>query len=259
MSPARPSLLELLRTLDPTETATEALRSSRHNPTLRQAVERERARLARMSRHEGLKLTPGPELVAGADEVGRGPMAGPLVAAAVAFRRIPWIPGLRDSKKLQPEEREAMVPWIHAQAETCALAVIPIEELNGPQGNIHSHSLRAVALCVEGLAPRPDRLLMDGKFTVQDLPLPQKAIVKGDDCCVSVAAASVLAKVHRDRMMVELDAAFPGYGFAQHKGYCTAEHLEALDRLGVSPVHRTHFVRVRERTTPYVQGVLSFD
>src|SRR5690606_20223816 len=105
-------LVEVLTSLDPTQGPTEALRAARKDPDLRAFVEAERRRLARMTRHEGLRLTPGEEVVAGADEVGRGPIAGPLVAAAVAFRRLPWIPGLRDSKKLQPEEREAMVPWI---------------------------------------------------------------------------------------------------------------------------------------------------
>lgn len=250
-------LVDLLNSLDPGETPTQALRSAARDPELRSFVERERRRLERMSRYEGLRFTPGEELVAGADEVGRGPMAGPLVAAAVTFRRVPWIPGLRDSKKLQPEEREAMVPWIRAQAESFALCVVSVEDLNS-RGTIHSHSLEAMRDCVSRLSPAPDRLLVDGKFQVDGLALPQQAVVKGDDCCVTVAAASVLAKVHRDRMMTDLDAAWPGYGFARHKGYCTPDHLEALDALGPCPLHRVRFGRVRELCASGVQGTLDF-
>lgn len=253
-------LVQVLTTLDPSLGPTEALRAARQDPELRAFVEAERRRLARMSRHEGLRLTPGEEIVAGADEVGRGPIAGPLVAAAVAFRRLPWIPGLRDSKKLQPEEREAMVPWIRAQAESWAVQEVSVDDLNGPMGTIHSHSLEAMHRCLRRLEPRPHRVLVDGKFMIAGLDVPQKAVVRGDDCCVTVAAASVLAKVHRDRLMMDLDGLWPGYGLARHKGYCTAEHLEALEKLGPCDIHRTRFVRIRElRGDLPVQGLLDFD
>lgn len=255
MSPARSwSLLDLLKS-GPHPTARDLLSSLPAWPGLASYVEREQARLEAMNLRDRLGAAPGGSLVAGADEVGRGPMAGPLVAAAVALAKVPWIPGLRDSKKLQPEEREAMVPWILAQAQATAICVVPVEELNAG-GTIHSHSLAAMRRCVARLAPLPDRLLVDGKFPLPDLSLPQEAVIGGDDRCLSVAAASVLAKVHRDRLMAELDAAFPGYGFARHKGYCTAEHAEALERLGPCPLHRTRFGRVQARTAARVQGTL---
>lgn len=257
-SPGRGGLLARLGRLVPGQSALEALQSAEADPRLRAFLEKESLRLARMSRHEAFG-EPREVLVAGADEVGRGPMAGPLVAAAVAFRSVPWIPGLRDSKKLQPEEREALVPWIQAQAVSWAVTVVSVEELNEPRGTLHSHSLAAMRACVERLSPRPDRLLVDGRFPVDALDLPQKAVVKGDDACVTVAAASVLAKVHRDGLMTELDRVWPGYGFARHKGYCTPDHLEALQRLGPCPVHRARFARVRERLAPAIQGTLGFE
>ncbi len=257
MTPARQgSVLDLLRRLDPRQTVQEALESQAQAPRLQACLRKERRRLEAMSLLEGLPVEPGAGTVAGADEVGRGPMAGPLVAAAVSFRSIPWLPGLRDSKKLKPEEREALVPWIQAQAESWAIRVVPVEDLNAPEGTIHSHSLAAMRHCVLRLVPSPKRLLVDGCFPLPDLDIPQQAVVHGDNLCLTVAAASVLAKVHRDRLMTEMDVVWPGYGFAGHKGYCTPDHREALERLGPCPEHRTRFEPVRARASRNVQGLL---
>ncbi len=253
--PRKGSLLDLLQSLDPRQSARVALNGARE-PRLRARLHRELERLQKMALLEGLGVAPGAGSVAGADEVGRGPMAGPLVAAAVSFRTLPWLPGLRDSKKLEPAEREALVPWIHAQAEAWAVCVVPVEDLNAPQGTIHSHSLQAMRQCVRRLAPQPSRLLVDGRFTLEGLDIPQQAVVHGDDLCLTVAAASVLAKVHRDHLMHELEVIWPGYGFARHKGYCTPEHLRALDLLGPCPVHRIRFDPVRARLAHRVQGFL---
>jgi len=249
------SMLALLQDLDPQHSVQQALSLARE-PRLRARLIREQERLQRMASFEGLEATPGSGSVAGADEVGRGPMAGPLVAAAVSFRTVPWLPGLRDSKKLKPAEREALVPWIRAQAEAWAVCVVPVEDLNAPEGTILSHSLAAMRQCVCRLDPPPERLMVDGNFLLEDLDIPQRAVVHGDDLCLTVAAASVLAKVHRDRLMGELEATWPGYGFARHKGYCTSEHLQALQRLGPCPAHRLRFDPVRIRLSRTVQGTL---
>jgi len=254
----RETPLDLLGRLNPQQTFCQVMAAQTRGVESSGWIQRECRRLEAMGRLEGLQCDAGTELVAGADEVGRGPMAGPLVAAAVSFRCVPWLPGLRDSKKLRPAHREALVPWIQAQAVSWSVCVVPVEALNQPEGTIHSHSLEAMQDCVRRLNPTPDRLMVDGRFTLQGLDLPQKAVVHGDDLCLTVAAASVLAKVHRDRMMCELDLLWPGYGFARNKGYCTPDHVEALERLGPCPAHRSRFelVRVRTASRNAVQGVL---
>lgn len=257
----REAALELLGRSDPRQTLGQVLSLQDSRSGAAGWIQAECRRLQEMGRLEGLSGEPGEELVAGADEVGRGPMAGPLVAAAVSFRRVPWLPGLRDSKKLRAAHREALVPWIQAQAESWSLWVVPVETLNQAEGTIHSHSLGAMRECVLRLDPGPQRLVVDGRFTVEGLDLPQSAVVGGDDRCLTVAAASVLAKVHRDRLMRELDLVWPGYGFARNKGYCTPEHLEALERLGPCPAHRSRFgpVRARRPSGEAVQGLLDLE
>jgi ribonuclease HII len=257
----RESPLDLLGRLDPRQTLRQVLDSQTRALDSSLWIQEECRRLQEMGHLEGLGIDPGTELVAGADEVGRGPMAGPLVAAAVAFRSVPWLPGLRDSKKLKPAHREALVPWIHCQAVSWSVYVVPVEVLNQPMGTIHSHSLEAMRECVGRLNPEPDRLLVDGRFPLEGLDLPQRAVVHGDDLCLAVAAASVLAKVQRDQIMCELDRLWPGYGFARNKGYCTADHLEALERLGPCPVHRLRFgpVRASLASPEAVQGMLDLE
>ena len=183
--------------------------------------------------------------IVGIDEVGRGPLFGPVVAAAVILPKGCRLQGLTDSKKLSEKKRNELDVEIRAvDAET-------IDRIN-----IRRASLEAMRRAVEMLAqgpdlPLPDFLLIDGRDTIE-WDCPQQAVIQGDATSYSIAAASVLAKVHRDRMMVEIEAAFPGYGLARHKGYCSAEHMEALRLLGPTPLHRRSF-------QPVAQAVLLFD
>jgi ribonuclease HII len=187
--------------------------------------------------------------IAGLDEVGRGPMFGPVVAAAVILPKGYSLQGLTDSKQLTEKQRNAFDAAIRACAEAWAVAVVDVETID--RINIRRASLLAMRMAVEQLAVAPDfllpdYLLIDGRDTIE-WPCPQQAVVRGDAQSISIAAASVLAKVHRDRLLVELDAVYPGYGLARHKGYCVAEHLEALRRLGPTPLHRKSFSPVAQR------------
>ncbi len=187
--------------------------------------------------------------IAGLDEVGRGPMFGPVVAAAVILPLGIRLPGLTDSKQLSEKLRNEFEAEIKASAIAWSVAAIDVETID--RINIRQASLLAMRTAVERLALSPDYLLIDGSDTI-DWPCPQQSVVQGDATSKSIAAASVLAKVHRDRLLVELDAVYPGYGLARHKGYCSQEHLEALARLGPTPLHRKSFA-------PVAQTVLQFD
>ena len=180
--------------------------------------------------------------VAGVDEAGRGALVGNVVAAAVILPAQFDLPGLTDSKKLSARQREVLFDAITAQALAwCAAAASPAEI---DAMNIHHATLLAMQRAVEGLAMSPQSVLVDGKFT-PDLAMPVRAIVGGDASEACIAAASIIAKVTRDRQMAELDARFPGYGFAVHKGYGTKAHLAALTRLGATPEHRRSYAPVR--------------
>jgi ribonuclease HII len=187
--------------------------------------------------------------IAGLDEVGRGPMFGPVVAAAVILPRGCSLDGLTDSKKLSEKLRNQFDGEIRANAVAWAIAVVDVETID--RINIRNASLLAMRRAVELLPLSPDFLLVDGLDTI-DWPCRQQAVVQGDATSLSIAAASVLAKVHRDRLLVELDREFPGYGLARHKGYCSAEHLAALARLGPTPLHRKSF-------SPVAQTIFNFD
>ncbi len=178
--------------------------------------------------------------IAGVDEAGRGPLAGPVVTAAVILPFELRIEGIRDSKKLNPRQRLQARENILGAAHAFAWGAASPTEID--RLNIHQASLLAMLRAVLNLTPLPDYLLVDGKFTLElDSSTGQKAVVKGDDRSVSIAAASILAKVMRDDIMERLDRAFPGYGLAQNKGYPTREHKEALSRLGPCPAHRRSF------------------
>lgn len=180
--------------------------------------------------------------VAGVDEAGRGALVGNVVAAAVILPATFNLPGLTDSKKLSARQREVLFDAITAQALAwCAAAASPAEI---DAMNIHHATLLAMQRAVEGLAISPQSVLVDGKFT-PDLAMPARAIVGGDASEACIAAASIIAKVTRDRQMMELEARFPGYGFAAHKGYGTKAHLAALARLGATPEHRRSYAPVR--------------
>lgn len=180
----------------------------------------------------------GARCIAGVDEVGRGPLFGPVVAAAVVLPAGYELHGLNDSKQLSERKRNDFDGRIRECAVAFAVAVVDAATID--RINIRQASLLAMRLAVEQLAVRPDFLLIDGRDTI-DWPCPQQAMVKGDATSFSIAAASVLAKVHRDRLLVELDREFPGYGLARHKGYGSPQHLEALARLGPTPLHRKSF------------------
>jgi ribonuclease HII len=176
--------------------------------------------------------------VAGADEVGRGCLAGPVVAGAVVLDPDRHIQGLSDSKSVPAAEREALYDCIVANAIGWAVAAAEPDEID--RINIHQASLRAMQRAILALAPLPDVVLVDA-FRVPDLPMAQRGVLHGDRRCSAIAAASIMAKVTRDRLMAELHDRDPRYGFDRHKGYATADHLDAVARFGYSAVHRRSF------------------
>lgn len=181
-------------------------------------------------------------LTAGVDEVGMGPMAGPVVAAAVILRRCCKIEGLADSKQLSAKKRETLAEVIKQNAVAWSLGRAEVEEID--ELNILRAGLLAMQRAVAGLTPQPGLALVDG-VRAPALPCAVKTVVRGDATVPAISAASILAKVARDAEMCALDAQYPGYDFATHKGYCTAEHLAALQRLGACPIHRRSFDPVR--------------
>jgi ribonuclease HII len=184
----------------------------------------------------------GPGLVAGVDEAGRGPLAGPVVAAAVMLDELKPIKGLADSKTLSPRRRERLYDEIRAKALCCCVAEASAGEIDAL--NILQATLLAMRRAVDGLRLRPHCVLVDGN-RLPLLAMPAEAIVKGDAKVQAIAAASILAKVHRDRLCLELHERYPQYGFAAHKGYPTAEHLQALRTHGACAEHRRSFAPVR--------------
>jgi ribonuclease HII len=185
----------------------------------------------------------GYRLIAGIDEAGRGALAGPVVAAAVILPEGLRMDGVDDSKKLSPETRERLFDVIMAHALSVGIGMGGAELID--EVNILQATRHAMLEAVSSLTPQPDYLLVDGITTIAT-PIPQKTVKKGDSLSLSIAAASIIAKVSRDRLMRGLDAHYPGYGFAAHKGYGSATHLEAIRQLGPSGVHRTTFGGVRE-------------
>lgn len=189
----------------------------------------------------------GYRAVVGIDEVGRGPLAGPVVVGAVVlppFLDAAWLPLVRDSKQLTAARREALACLIRRDALAVAVGARSACEIDALG---LAPATRAAALdALSALELTPDFLLLDA-FPLREVETDQTALIKGDVRCVSIACASIVAKVARDRMLADYDRCFPGYGFAAHKGYGTAAHLEALDRLGICPLHRRSFAPIRER------------
>ena len=183
-----------------------------------------------------------PHLTAGIDEAGRGPLAGPVVVAAVILDPLRRINGLRDSKVLTPARREALDERIRARALAYSVVSIEVDDID--RLNIFHATMLGMARALATLAPAAELALIDGNHLPKNLCCTGRAIVDGDALEPAISAASILAKVARDRMMVELDALHPGYGFAQHKGYSTPEHFEALRRLGPCIAHRRSFAPV---------------
>jgi ribonuclease HII len=207
------------------------------------AARRERRRVARLFALRRRLRRAGALVVAGVDEVGMGPLAGPVVAAAVALPDRVALPGLDDSKRLPAAARERLAEAIGRQAVAVAVAEVWPEEIE--RRNIYRAGLEAMRLAVLALAAPPDHVLVDAR-TIPGIAPAQTALVGGDGRDGSIAAASIVAKVHRDAIMARLDGEFPGYGFAAHKGYATAAHLAALRERGPCPVHRRSFAPVSQ-------------
>jgi ribonuclease HII len=202
-----------------------------------------RLRLDALLNFERVLWRTGVRWVAGVDEVGVGPLAGPVVAAAVVFHPDVDIDGIDDSKKLEREVRERLAEQIHARAAGVGIGTAEVDEID--RVNVYQAALLAMRRAVEALPMVPEHLLVDAR-QVPGVPMPQNPFDKGDGLDYSIAAASIVAKVHRDRLMTELDARWPGYGFARHKGYATAEHQEAIRRRGPCPAHRQSYAFIGE-------------
>lgn len=205
--------------------------------------QRDRARVRRLFRRRNSLLDQGISFVAGVDEVGMGPLAGPVVAAAVVLPRRVDLPGLNDSKKLSVAARERLASSIRQQAVGFSVAEVDPAEID--RLNIYHAGLEAMRRAVVALEPEPGHILVDAR-TVPRVRQAQTPLVGGDAIDGSIAAASILAKVHRDGLMCDFDTRFPGYGLARHMGYPTPQHLLALRRLGPSPIHRRSFAPVSE-------------
>lgn len=198
----------------------------------------EQKRIQQLLVHEKELWRQGCRFVAGVDEAGRGPLAGPVVAAAVVFFPTPEIPLIDDSKKLNEKMRDLLFGEITHKAGSYGIGVAEVEEID--RLNIFHASLLAMRRALERLSVQPEHILVDGNaFSHETVPFT--TLVKGDARCYSIAAASILAKVTRDRMMLEYDQQYPQYGFCRHKGYATDEHLNAIEEYGYCPLHRRSF------------------
>ncbi len=195
-----------------------------------------------MLEYENKYYEKGCKYVAGVDEAGRGPLAGPVFAAAVIFEKGVFIPEINDSKKLSEKKREELFDVIKEKA--LCYSIVSVDEKEIDKINILNAALKCFNMAVSELAIKPDVALIDGN-RCGEMPVPYETIVKGDSKSMSVAAASILAKVARDRYIVELDAVYPEYNFKKHKGYGTKEHLEAIQKYGPCPIHRLSFKGVK--------------
>ena len=181
--------------------------------------------------------------IAGVDEAGRGACAGPLVIASVILKNLnsPKLSSLRDSKELSEQQRESLFPIIYEAA--LSISIIEVSPSDIDKRGVHAANLDGMRRAVQGLNVRPNYVLTDG-YAIEGLVTPSLAIWKGDQVAPSISAASIIAKVTRDRIMVELDGKYPGYGLAKHKGYITALHTKALEKLGVSDIHRKSYSNI---------------
>jgi len=207
--------------------------------------------------HENELKSQGYELIAGIDEVGRGALAGPVVASAVILpppANLSWLGLVRDSKELNSRKRESLFDLINKAAVAVGIGIVPSQVIDSV--NILKATKLAMMQAVEKLPKQPHFLIID-RVTLSQCPIPQKGITGGDKLCLSIACASIIAKVTRDRMMEEFDQIYPGYGFAQHKGYGTGIHISCLRRLGPSPIHRLYFAPVRNIIASQSPGPLA--
>lgn len=204
------------------------------------AYEKELIRLNEMSKYEKEAFMKGYRYVAGIDEAGRGPLAGPVVASCVMLPEGCIIEGLNDSKKVSPAKRQKLYDIILEMAVSVGIGIVDekyIDELN-----ILNATKLAMKDAIEQIKPEPDMLLIDA-VKLNDIDIPQAAIIKGDALSVSIAAASIIAKVTRDRLIDEADNVYPVYGFKNHKGYGTPEHINAIKKYGICPIHRISFTK----------------
>lgn len=238
------SLLARLRN-DPRKGAQKLYQRLRKRLAMEQ---KERRRVERMRRFEIQLWGDGKSLVAGVDEVGIGPMAGPVVAAAVVFAPETALDDVDDSKQLTPSEREVLDREIRSRASAVALGVAEVDEVD--RLNVYHAGLLAMARAVTSLSVRPDHLLVDAR-TIPGVEIPQWSLTRGDTLSFSIASASVVAKVYRDGLMRDLDRRYPGYGFASHKGYCSPKHQEAVRQLGPCSIHRRSYDFIRELRGEY--------
>ncbi len=208
----------------------------------------ERRRIESMLNLERVLWSSGVVHIAGADEVGVGPLAGPLVAAAVVFPPNPFISGVDDSKRLGPETRQQLAQIIRKEAVGIGVGLVDVAQID--QLNVYQAGLLAMRRAVEDLPLRPDHLLLDAR-EIPGLTIPQSNVSKGDSVSFSIAAASIIAKTCRDQLMIELDGPYPQYGFARNKGYCTPEHQKAIQRHGPSTIHRKSFTFIQELCGEY--------
>lgn len=199
---------------------------------------KEAARINELTRHERQLWAAGASTIAGVDEVGVGPLAGPVVAAAVIMPAAKTLFGIDDSKRLSSVRREQLTVEIHDVAQSIGIGMATVHEID--RLNVYQAGLLAMKRAVEALTITPQQVLVDAR-TIPGIPFPQRGITGGDRTCYSIAAASIIAKTHRDRLMVGFEGEYPGYGFAKHKGYPTQEHRDAIARLGLTPIHRRSF------------------
>jgi ribonuclease HII len=201
---------------------------------------KEQNRLKYMYKFESEAYEKGYKFIAGVDEVGRGPLAGPVVTAAVILKENELIEGVDDSKKLSEKQREILYEVIKQRALAIEIGIIYEKEID--EINILNATKKAMEIAILNLSPKPDFILLDA-VKLEKIKIDQCSIIKGDSLSISIAAASIIAKVTRDRLIVELDKKYPEYGFAKHKGYGTAEHIAALRKYGICPIHRVSFTK----------------
>lgn len=202
----------------------------------------EKERLRKMMQYENEARKQGYQLIAGIDEVGRGPLAGPVVAAAVILPNDAYLPGVNDSKKLSIKRREELYKVIIEKAVAVGIGLISAEDID--ELNIYQATKKAMLGAIQQLNLLPDYLLIDAMKL--DVPVSQQSIIKGDSLSISIASASIVAKVYRDRLMVEYSKKYPQYQFERNMGYGTSEHLQAIRTYGPTPIHRKSFSPIRE-------------
>lgn len=231
-------IADALAFLDTLEESSSLLKLKEKVRKKAEKIEKEKERLLKLMEYEREARLKGYHFIAGLDEAGRGPLAGPVVAAAVILPDTFYLEGLNDSKKVTPQARERLYDQIISEA--LAYSIIAVDNTEIDKINILNATKKAMAQAVNELSVRPDFLLLDA-VELKGIQIPQLPLIKGDAKSASIAAASILAKVSRDRWITEMDSKYPQYGFAKHKGYGTAEHIEAIARYGLTDIHRITF------------------